>query len=552
MLRIILGVIGLSSGILLLEGLRPVPIVVAQVKKDAPKGRKIAVLVGVNQYTNRPYENLRYAERDMERLKEVLEWGGFEVVMLLGSAKGNDEATQKNINDLLFDKSEKNKRYLLRDVTENDTVLIALSGQGEQIQVKVGGKETEVPFFCPKNAETGNPSTLISINSILEALDQKKPTSLVLVDACRKFVKPVEGKKSGASMDRAKVQSLRDGIGVMFASSDRQETVESTNVGGGHGLFFYGVLEAIKSATPNKQGQIVWEQLVPQIRTKVSEASEYVGVAERDRQRPQYIGNFSKDIVICAATKETIKMVDFEYVTEGKKLKSKCEVMEIDYGGGIKMEFVKIKKGKFMMGSPKEEKDRDENETQKEVEIKADFWMGRYEVTQAQYKAMMGENLSRFKGDKLPVEKVSFENAKQFCDKLNEKVNKKFSLPSEAQWEYACRAGTKTPFHFGTTMSSGLANYNDMFQSEPKKKNKTQVRTTDVGSFPANPWGLFDMHGNVIEWCTDWYDADKKQIVVRGGSWVHNPDYCRSAKRGYNFPLARVHDIGFRVCFPVD
>ncbi len=553
MRAIIVGVIGLGIGIFFLEGLRPASIVVAQVKKDAPKGRKIAVLIGVNEYSNRPYENLKYAERDMERLKEVLEKAGFEIVMLLGSAKGPKEATQKNIHQVLINNAEKNQRFILRNVTENDTVLIALSGHGEQIPVKVGDKETEVPFFCPKNAETGNASTLISINSILEAIDQKKATSLVLVDACRKFAKPVEGKKSGASMDRAKVQSLRDGIGVMFACSDRQEAIESAKAGDGHGLFFFSVLEAMKSAQPNPKGQITWESLVPEIRSKVKDLTEKVGVAERDRQRPQYIGNFSRDPVLLLADGKTkTGIVDFEYVIDGKKIKGKCEVMELDLGGGVKMEVVKIKKGKFMSGSPKEEIDRKDDEQQQEVEIKEDFWIGRYEVTQAQYKAVMDSTPSSFKGDKLPVEQVSWNDATKFCEKLSELVKKKVTLPTEPQWEYCCRAGTKTPYHFGSALNGDLANCNGNVPYGTETLGRYLEKTTEVGSYPPNAWGLYDMHGNLKEWCLGWHRNDLKNRVLRGGSWSTNSRRCRAAERVQGMQTLRHNDNGFRVCIAAE
>ncbi len=514
----------------------------AQAKKDA--GKKYAVLIGVNEYTKPGYEALKFAERDMTRLKEVLEAGGFTVIMLLGSEKGDNEATAENIRRVLLDKD----KSILKTVTQADTVVVALSGHGEQIPVKVDGKESESPFFCPKHAVSGDPDTQISINEVLDDLDKRGAGSnLVLVDACRKFAKPVEGKKSGASMDRAKVQSLRDGIGVMFACSDRQEAVESAKAGDGHGLFFYSVLEAIKTTKPNEQGQITWEQLVPQIRTKVSSLTETVGIAERDRQRPQYIGNFSRDPILLMAAKEADKLVAFEYVIDGEKKKGKCEVMQLDLGGGVKMEFVKIKKGKFTMGSPLQESERMNDEEQKEIEIKEDFWIGRYEVTQAQYKAIIGENPSISKGDKLPVEAVSWNDATKFCEKISEKMKKKITLPSEAQWEYACRAGTMTPFHFGKVLNGDLANCNGDFPYGTDKKGKNLGKTTDVGSYPANPWGLFDMHGNVYEWCTDWHNSDQKRKVLRGGSKTHLPWNCRSAYRYQDEPSIRSDDLGFRV-----
>lgn len=272
---------------------------------------------------------------------------------------------------------------------------------------------------------------------------------------------------------------------------------------------------------------------------------------------PNIIGNFSPDpVLMILPRKPSIKMVDFEYVIEGKKLKGKCEVLELDLGAGVMMELVKIKKGKFMMGSPKEEKSRSAIiEDQKEIEIKADFWMGRYEITQAQYKAIMGENPSHFKGDKLPVEKVSWNDATKFCEKLSEQVKRKFTLPTEVQWEYACRAGTTTPFHFGSMLNGDMANCNGNYPYGTEKKGTFLQKTSDVGSYPANPWGLHDMHGNVSEWRVDIHPFNDGEVYRwnRGGSWSSPPaDYCRAASRD-NYAQSKFRFLlGFRVCSPVD
>jgi len=263
-----------------------------------PKGNNYAILVGVNVYSKPCYEALKFAERDMAELKGVLEKGGFQVTLLLGSSAGEAEATTENIRRVLLDK----KASVLKTVTQDDTILVALSGHGEQIAVD--GKE--VPFFCPKHAVSGDPDTQISINDVLDSLDKRGGGSnLVLVDACRKFVKRVEGKKSGASMDRGKVQSLRAGIGVMFAYSDRQEAMEHPKAGDGHGLFFCSVLEALNTTEANASGQITWEQLVPKIRTKVKALADQLDTSTPPelRQKPQYIGNFSEGPVLIAGGK---------------------------------------------------------------------------------------------------------------------------------------------------------------------------------------------------------------------------------------------------------
>jgi formylglycine-generating enzyme required for sulfatase activity len=240
-----------------------------------------------------------------------------------------------------------------------------------------------------------------------------------------------------------------------------------------------------------------------------------------------------------------------------------------NFTNSIGMKFVWIPPGNFMMGSPKEEKERQPfgiDETQHKVTLTKGFFMAAHLVTQEQWKDIMGDNPSNFKGEKnLPVEQVSWEDCQEFIKKLRKKDKKLYRLPSEAEWEYACRAGTKTPFHFGETISTDQANYNGNFTYGTGKKGVYREKTTPVGSFPANAWGLHDMHGNVLQWCHDWYgDYPQKDVVdpqgpekgegrvLRGGSWDLDPGYCRSAFRSWDDPGNRRNSFGFRLCFCLD
>jgi formylglycine-generating enzyme required for sulfatase activity len=172
----------------------------------------------------------------------------------------------------------------------------------------------------------------------------------------------------------------------------------------------------------------------------------------------------------------------------------------------------------------------------------------------------MGNNPAYFNGNNRPVECVSWNNAVNFCQKLSQKTGKNYKLPSEAQWEYACRAGTTTPFYFGESITSDLVNYGDYaYAAAPKGKYREQ--TTDVGTFPPNAFGLYDMHGNVMEWCED--DWQKNYInapingsalisrsnikMLRGGSWYYNPDDCRSAYRYDNISTTTILVFGLYV-----
>ena len=237
-----------------------------------------------------------------------------------------------------------------------------------------------------------------------------------------------------------------------------------------------------------------------------------------------------------------------------------------DFTNSIGMKFVWIPPGNFMMGSPKEEKERGDNETQHKVTLTKGFYMGVYPVTQEQWQEIMGKNPSFFQGEKnLPVETVSWEDCQEFVKKLREKDKKAYRLPTESEWEYACRAGTTTPFHFGETISTDQANYNGEAVYGNGKKGIYRKKTTPVGSFPANAWGLHDMHGNVWQWCQDCYgDYPQKDVVdpqgpekgafhlLRGGSWSSLPLYCRSACRFWDGPGYRGFNFGCRLCFCLD
>jgi formylglycine-generating enzyme required for sulfatase activity len=236
------------------------------------------------------------------------------------------------------------------------------------------------------------------------------------------------------------------------------------------------------------------------------------------------------------------------------------------FTNSIGMKFVWIPPGSFMMGSPKEEKERGANETQHKVTLSKGFYMGVYTVIQEQWQEVMGNNPSSFKGEKnLPVETVSWDDCQQFIKKLREKDKKPYRLPTEGEWEYSCRAGTTTPFHTGEAISTNQATYAVFKRGVFRSKATNISKTTPVGRFPDNAWGLHDMHGNVWEWCQDWFgDYPQNDVidpqgpenggdrVMRGGSWNDLPQHCRSAFRHRYEPGGRDHVVGFRLCFFVE
>ena len=240
-------------------------------------------------------------------------------------------------------------------------------------------------------------------------------------------------------------------------------------------------------------------------------------------------------------------------------------------GEALPLQMLLIPAGTFLMGSPEDEPERGDEEAQHEVTVPP-FFLGRYPVTQAQWRAvatMQQVNLelnptpSRFEGDNLPVEQVTWYEAVEFCDRLSVYTGRPYRLPSEAEWEYACRAGTTTPFHFGETLTTEVANYDGNFVYVYGPKGEYRATTTSVDQFEiANAFGLSDMHGNVYEWCQDHYGnyhqtptdgsawiTDEKEAnnILRGGSWEFRPKSCRSASRGSYAPDFNNYGFGFRV-----
>lgn len=252
--------------------------------------------------------------------------------------------------------------------------------------------------------------------------------------------------------------------------------------------------------------------------------------------------------------------------------RNRAEFVTEDLGGGVTLDLMKIPRGTFTMGSPSDEPHRLESEGPQHQVILPDFLMGKYAITQSQWRAVaalpkiqqdLNPSPSRFSGDNRPVEWVSWWEAVEFCQRLSARLGVGYRLPSEAEWEYACRAGDKTPFHTGETLTARLANYRATEAYSGGPKGNFLEETTVVGSFPANDFGLYDMHGNVWEWCADhshdgyegapsnataWLTDNPTSLrIIRGGAWSHYPRNCRSAYRDHDSPVNRFSDVGFRV-----
>ncbi|MGL5871049.1 MAG: SUMF1/EgtB/PvdO family nonheme iron enzyme [Xenococcaceae cyanobacterium] len=266
-----------------------------------------------------------------------------------------------------------------------------------------------------------------------------------------------------------------------------------------------------------------------------------------------------------ATVTSNTSLVGKKFILQADFRRSEAKYVAIEIDDGINIDLVVIPGGKFLMGSPNKEAERgSEEDPQHEVTVPT-FLLGKYLVTQAQWQALMKNNPSRFEkdGKNRPVERISWFESKLFCEKLSELACREIRLPSEAEWEYACRAGTTSPFSFGATLTTELANYNGEFTYAHGVVEENRHQTTEVGSLPANPFGVYDLHGNVAEWCIDtWHDnytgapvdgsawisgKEKEARVLKGGSWLHVPGSCRCASRLNALPNSKSDAFGFRV-----
>ena len=316
------------------------------------------------------------------------------------------------------------------------------------------------------------------------------------------------------------------------------------------------------------------EERQRQERERAQRAQEHQrqSAVRRDVSPPQKVQTFKFEVVSIRSVEKTLLGLGKPKVNLNRIQKS-AEYFSETLGNGVSLEMVSIPGGHFIMGSPEKEADRRDTEgPQHQVTVPA-FFMGKYPVTQVQWKAVaalpqierkLNPDPTRFKSIDRPVERVSWREAMEFCARLSRKTGREYRLPSEAEWEYACRAGTTTPFHFCETITPDLANYDGNYTYGDGPQGEYRQETTPVGHFRvANAFGLYDMYGNVWEWCADhwhdsyegapddgtiWLSSDEDVLhVVRGGSWGNDPGDCRSASRtGIN--RGDAYDfIGFRV-----
>jgi formylglycine-generating enzyme required for sulfatase activity len=359
--------------------------------------------------------------------------------------------------------------------------------------------------------------------------------------------------------------------------------LRSTDIEGLELFKLNGYPRGLKPVTQWSDRDEAWLDVVKGIRRAVNQLSQKRSVSAPAVVSSPIVSSPVASSPVVSASSLSLHSFAFESVTVNEVGKvaqyqtGEAQQWQEDLGHGVVLETVSIPGGRFLMGSPRDEEGRsaDNSESpQHPVEV-TPFFMGKYPVTQSQYEAVMGNNPSNFKenGAHRPVETVSWNDAIAFCQKLSQKTDRTYRLPSEAEWEYACRAGTTTPFHFGKTISTDLANYRGtdwefggtVYPGNYGSGSKGEYReqTTPVGQFPPNAFGLFDMHGNVWEWCADhWHPnyqgaptkgnawivgGDSSYRLLRGGSWNSYPWYCRAADRVRYAPDFCFRLFGFRV-----
>jgi formylglycine-generating enzyme required for sulfatase activity len=534
-------------------------------------GRQLALLVACSDYDTNELNKVPYSVKEMSEFKDVLLASGCtaETVVFL-----HDNAGAKLVP--IRDNIEKQLRLLINRAEIDDTVIVALNGHGVQF------KGDKTAYFCPINAVVAKKDTLVAMEEVfaqLKACRAKKV--LLIVNACRND--PRSKQALAAPGQRVELvdrdEQAPAGIVAIYSCQKSEMSFfypEDKKLY--RSLFMHHLLEAWQGKYTT-DGEVTLDEVFRQVRRRtVDEAATYGW-----QQKPEINRELKGEWIIAQAAlpKELV----------------------VDLGGGVKMKLVCIPPGKFQMGSPKDEEGRfDDEGPQHEVTLTKAFYLGKFEVTRGQFRKFVEAKDYRTDAEKdgkgawaydaaskmieqrpeytwrnpgfaqtddHPVVSVSWNDAKAFCAWLSAKEGKTYRLPTEAEWEYAARAATKTRYHTGDTDAS-VEGYANVADAKAKKVfpnwatfafDDGYTFTAPVGQFKANGFGLHDMIGNASEWCEDGYDgrayqrgackdpfvAEGARRVRRGGSWLGPPRECRSANRPRVEPAYRSNRIGFRL-----
>ena len=516
----------------------------SQQNVSAPQ--KYALVIGNGNYTG-SWNPLSNPVNDATDMEAALRGLGFQVELLR-----NANLNQMQTAVLNFARRLSSSR--------NAYGFFYYAGHGAQDRNKQN-------YLIPADADTPSVNLFaqrtLPVQFVLDELrDAGNELNMVVLDACRNLPKALDRSDSrGLSV----ISAVPRGTIVMYATAADSTAADGT---GRNGLFTSHLLRNLK--TPGLDVNEMFRR-----------TGSDVARATNGEQYPETRYMYFETAYLGAKPSAT--------VVDPKPTPTPAVTTNIPAN------MVRVEGGTFTMGSPANEPSRESDETQRQVTVNS-FYMGKYEVTQKEYQELMRTNPSYFKGDNLPVENVSWYDAVEYCnarsrnegltpaytiDKSRSDSNNTsgsdtvrwvvtwnrnangYRLPTEAEWEYACRAGTRTPFSTGNNITTSLANYNGNYPYNNNAKGTYRERTTTVGSFAPNPWGLYDMHGNVWEWCWDWYGSypagaqtdpagasSGSSRVYRGGGWDFTAQFVRSAYRFYVTPSDRYDNLGFRLLRP--
>jgi len=538
-----------------------------------------AFLVGINKYVDPTFSPLNYCINDVKSLQNLLARLNYETICLHDELNPDDPRFP-NRNNI-----EAELTRLCKLLGENDLLWVHFACHGMRFE--------EQPILIARDTrEPILPSTSLSLARVEELMRESRARRRVLtLDACETGVEM--GRSSNTPDFIKNVYELAEGYALISASTAKQAAQESKDVG--HGVFTHYLLQGLRDGAKNNHGHVTVSSLHEFILNEFRIRNSKGGQLQEPTYRSEGMGDIIladlKNVKLNASLKSygfefsRIEIVDERFLKKSRIISNRNEIefFEERLEKDLTLKMAQILPGTFLMGSPEAEPERlPTEEPLHEVNIQTPFFISTTLITQRQWRTVaefdpvnieLTPDPSHFKGDDRPVEKVSWNEAVEFCERLSRKTGKRYRLPSEAEWEYACRAGTTSPFHYGETISTKLANYRGTNYKEKDVEYKGfygegsqgeyRGETTEKQKFSPNAFGLYDMHGNLYEWCADYWHDDYKDAptdgsvwiyggfethrVLRGGSWANNPGSCRSASRLGYYPEPRVAIIGFRI-----
>jgi formylglycine-generating enzyme required for sulfatase activity/uncharacterized caspase-like protein len=567
-----------------------------------------AVIVGISQYQHQ-HLNLKYADRDAEKLYQLLLTpcgGSFQRDHIYKLV--NEQATTANITRAL--------RSFLKKPAREDLVLIYLACHGSP--------DPDRPSNIYLLTHDADPNDIAGTALPMEDIDRAlrdilhSEKVIVLADTCHSAAigGSIGGRRSVTDEARLinrflqEISRAKGGVALLTSAEANEVSFEDAKWGGGHGVFTHYLLEGMRGAADRDDNNIVTVgELFEYVRDQVKQATGYrqhpsIGTNAFDRNLPIALVTTNSQIAerSAVATSEqgktsenspifTFSAAQLAQISSLEKRSFEFKVVSVNESGQqidcryqttesfiqnldnkSILEMVAVPGGSFLMGTSTNSKRLSKEKPQHQVTVKP-FLMSKYTITNAQWRAVtslsqvkrkLQTRPSRQWAARQPVVGVSWHDAIEFCDRLSKKLGYTYRLPTEAEWEYACRAGTETPFHFGETLTADLASYDATLPYKAAPKGNKREKAAPVGNFQvANSFGLFDMHGNVWEWCLDhWHESydgaptageawldnhENFNRVLRGGSWQNEPLRCRSACRWYGSIDEKANNIGFRI-----